>query len=360
MSDAALMFIAIAGSLLAGLGAGPMLGAGQVVMGAWWPFIIGAALIAGVASWFLTAKWKAAATFMWTLVGSTLCVFILCTMAAQVPPGLAFQGTKSPPAGPREPLALHTGLDLFWGSSQTLSALDTLFKVDRLDVLSKNSLQFQQRLLLAQPRLLAPEELVALDDWVRGGGRAVILADPLLVWPSDLPLGDRRRPPVTSLLDPLLARWGLVLEPAQPAPVERRFVEGNRLLLAEGASHFTTRHSDFARCQQIGDGFMVTCRVGEGKVRLIADADLLDERLWQSSDSERLTSDTMALLDRWLRRPLSPATEWPNAASWVRSETDVKAGLRWALLAALSWACAGAAILALCAKGVSRWRAAKP
>ncbi|AUW57470.1 hypothetical protein C1T17_04495 [Sphingobium sp. SCG-1] len=346
MSDAALMFIAIAGSLLAGLGVGPILGAGQVVMGAWWPFILAAAFIAGAASWFCMVKWRVAALSLWTLIGSMLSVFILCGMAAQTPPRLVFHTSNPPAAGPREPLGLHTGLDLFWGSSQTLSALDTLFKVDRLDVLSPSSLQFKQRLLLAQPRLLAPEELVALDDWVRGGGRAVILADPLLVWPSDLPLGDRRRPPVTSLLDPLLTRWGLVLEPAQPALVERRFVEGNRLLLTEGASHFTTRHSDFARCQQVGDGFMVTCRVGEGKVRLIADADLLDERLWQSSEGERLMSDTMALLDRWLRRPLSPATEWPNAINWVRNEADVKAGLRWALLVALLWAFAGAAILA--------------
>ena len=50
-------------------------------------------------------------------------------------------------------------------------------------------------LLAIQPRALPAEELVALDNWVRDGGRIVLLADPMLEWPSERPLGDRLRPP---------------------------------------------------------------------------------------------------------------------------------------------------------------------
>src|SRR3546814_20851510 len=62
-------------------------------------------------------------------------------------------------------------------------------------------------LLLAHPPALAPRDLVAVDAFVRGGGRAVILADALSGWPARHPLGDPRNPPVTSLLTPLLDPW---------------------------------------------------------------------------------------------------------------------------------------------------------
>ena len=56
---------------------------------------------------------------------------------------------------------------------------------------------------MAQPLAQAPENLVALDDWVRGGGRVLLLADPMLEWPSKRPLGDPLRPP------PMFADTGL-------------------------------------------------------------------------------------------------------------------------------------------------------
>ena len=67
-------------------------------------------------------------------------------------------------------------------------------------------------LLAAQPRALPAEELVALDAWVRGGGRLVLLADPLLEWPSKRPLGDRMRPPMAYADTGLLLHWGLRLD----------------------------------------------------------------------------------------------------------------------------------------------------
>ncbi|MBO9581406.1 MAG: hypothetical protein J7498_10995, partial [Sphingobium sp.] len=58
-----------------------------------------------------------------------------------------------------------------------------------IDLLNVTTLHGVAHLLLIQPRLLAPTELVALDDWVKAGGTVTILADPLLRWPDERPLG---------------------------------------------------------------------------------------------------------------------------------------------------------------------------
>ena len=70
---------------------------------------------------------------------------------------------------------------------------------------------------MAQPRAQPAEDLVALDNWVRGGGRVLLLADPMLEWPSERPLGDPFRPPPTFADTGLLAHWGLKLDaPDEP------------------------------------------------------------------------------------------------------------------------------------------------
>ena len=129
-------------------------------------------------------------------------------------------------------LMLMTALPLIWGEGGAFDPasrpqlsykqLQREFRVRPLDVLDEAGLASGRLLLLAQPRVLAPVELVALDAWVRGGGRALILTDPLLLWPSALPIGDVRRPPAIGLLGPLLAHWGLALDPpaeARPRPI---------------------------------------------------------------------------------------------------------------------------------------------
>lgn len=297
-----------------------------------------------MAGWIIGRRRSSAFIAMWTCLGSWVAVLVLCGVAAQSLPSLGRQSASSSITGPRERLAIMSGLDLFWGRSRTLDDLNRGFEIDRLDVLSESRLADHDLLLLAQPRLLRPEELVALDSWIRSGRRAVILADPLLLWPSDLAMGDRRRPPVTSLLDPLLAHWGLRLEPATSS-VQRRFVGEGRLLLMAGSSHFTLTRSTFARCRPMDNGWAVTCRVGEGKVRVIADADLLDDRLWQTADGRSLVADNITLLDHWLRRPMVEARAWEGARIWVHSGRDVTLGLRWALLSLVIWAVVGGALL---------------
>jgi hypothetical protein len=103
----------------------------------------------------------------------------------------------------RPAVTVMTSLPIVWGEmgplaggvpSESWLSLGREFALRPVDFLDRSSLGQARLMLLAQPRLLAPEELVAFDEWVRGGGRALILADPALAWPSALPPGDVRRP----------------------------------------------------------------------------------------------------------------------------------------------------------------------
>jgi hypothetical protein len=85
---------------------------------------------------------------------------------------------------------LMTGLPIVWGeagpfdpASKPAAAyveLQREFAFRPVDVLDADSLGRGKLLFLAQPQRLAPAELAALDAWIRGGGRALILTDPML------------------------------------------------------------------------------------------------------------------------------------------------------------------------------------
>lgn len=186
-----------------------------------------------------------------------------------------------------------TSLPLVWGEgglgdilaqgdkSPALTLVESLAPVDPVDVIDVNTLSRHRALMLAQPRRLAPQELVALDSWVRSGGRLLMFADPMLVWPSNYPLGDNRRPVPVSLLDPLLDHWGLKLGNAQAGGVSERIVA------VRGAKVVTMRPGSWSRlgpsCRK--DGIVAMCRIGRGRVIAVADADWLDARIWPSPDS---------------------------------------------------------------------------
>jgi hypothetical protein len=202
------------------------------------------------------------------------------------------------------------------GPDPVAAALSRHFRIEFIDFLSAPSLAAAEgRLLLAHPRALQPAELVALDGLVREGGRAVILADPALAWPSGLPLGDPRRPPVTSLLDPLLTHWGLVLEPAKDSRNIIRWRMGDgRLLASVGASRFRRSAGD---CMLEAKALLARCRPGRGEALLVADADLLNPALWMGEDGTHgghdRTADNMQLVVRWLGigdKELAPRTGW--------------------------------------------------
>ena len=194
--------------------------------------------------------------------------------------------TEQKAAEVRPDLMLMTALPIIWGEkgafdptgrpAQAYTALQREFQVRPLDVLDKASLGRGDLLLLAQPRALAPEELVELDEWVRRGGRALILTDPALVWPSELALGDSRRPPPIGLLDPILTHWGIRIDP----PADRALVveggESRRLAMAAPGTIATSNSG----CSVERSRHLARCRIGRGEVILLADADLLHDSLW--------------------------------------------------------------------------------
>jgi hypothetical protein len=175
-------------------------------------------------------------------------------------------------------------------------------------------------LLLAHPRALAPQELVAIDTFVRGGGRAVVLADALSGWPARHPLGDPRNPPITSLLTPLLDHWGVTLTaaPADDQEAQAVDIDDTRLRLFS-AGRFVRLKS---QCDAFADYRILRCRIGAGEAWLVGDADLLFAPAWQPlvpGAAHLRQADTM----EWLSARL-----WPGAGNallhpiWIRARAN--------------------------------------
>jgi hypothetical protein len=198
---------------------------------------------------------------------------------------LAFRNRGGDEIAPRAPeqrpvLLLLTSLPLLFGEdfsleggSPALKALLTRYRVAPIIVTSEVERGRGRLLLMAHPRAQPAEDLVALDDWVRSGGRLLLLADPMLEWPSKRPLGDPLRPPPMFMDTGLLAHWGLRLDPPQRRGIEARTLAGYDIVtVSPGSLH--------GSCDISADGFIARCRIGKGTVTVIADADLLDvERL---------------------------------------------------------------------------------
>ncbi|HEU0097888.1 MAG TPA: hypothetical protein VFQ67_03850 [Allosphingosinicella sp.] len=189
-----------------------------------------------------------------------------------------------------------TGLPLVWGEKGPFDPdsrpapayveLSREFDFRPVDVLDPATLARGRRLFLAQPKRLAPAEMVALDAWIRKGGRALILTDPMLTWPSQLPFGDIRRPPPVGLLSPLLAHWGMSLEaPAAPGIVDARW--DARPIRLDSPGRFRSSGRD---CAVDPGGWRAVCRLGTGVAILVADADLLRDSLWAPREADNLVA----------------------------------------------------------------------
>jgi len=181
------------------------------------------------------------------------------------------------PARERPTLLLLTSLPLVFGEdfsveqngSPVLRALDTRYRVVPISVTDPSELAKGRLLLMAHPLAQPADDLVALDQWVHRGGRLVLLADPMLEWPSKRPPGDPLRPPPMFMDTGLLAHWGLRLD----APDER----GARQQGLGGFKVTTVSPGQlFGRCRIARDRLVADCSVGRGRAIVIADADFLD------------------------------------------------------------------------------------
>ncbi|WP_231568368.1 DUF4350 domain-containing protein [Novosphingobium malaysiense] len=228
-------------------------------------------------------------------------------------------------------LGLYTSLPITWGESDDIGdllspdrpghwalpvlksagdfvPLDSLADADGAMPLPQDAI-----LVLAQPRPLSPQENVALDKWVAGGGHVLLLADPMLTSHSRFALGDPRRPQDIALLSPILARWGLELEfddaqapgeyavslseGALPVNLPGRF----RLLGKSGEAGARGKTGDIVGdCRLEAEGVLADCRSGKGHIVAVADAALLEN----PPDSAAVARRTV-ILEKLLQRTRS-------------------------------------------------------
>lgn len=201
-------------------------------------------------------------------------------------------GNSGEPVQPKTTIGLSTSLPLIWGESGdirgqlaqdaprhwALAVLEERGSVVALDTLAGPQglgLPASGLLVLIQPRPLSAEENVALDAWVRGGGRVLLFADPMLTAESAYAIGDPRRPETIAMLSPILRHWGLnpEFDDTQSA--------GARTLTPFGIEVPVDLPGRFradasAPCRLEVDGFVADCTIGHGRVLVLADAALFD------------------------------------------------------------------------------------
>ncbi|WP_429277566.1 motility-associated ABC transporter substrate-binding family protein [Novosphingobium gossypii] len=162
-------------------------------------------------------------------------------------------------------------------------------------------------LVLAQPRPLTAQENVALDAWVRGGGRVLLFVDAMLTGHSLFAPGDPRRPQDVAMLSPILSRWGLELtfddgqeageRMAGPIPVN---LPGILRPLGKSGGASGKAGDVVAQCRIEVQGLVADCLSGKGRIVAVADAALL-ENPPESSALEARQAALARLLDRLAR-----------------------------------------------------------
>jgi hypothetical protein len=167
------------------------------------------------------------------------------------------------------PLVFNEGFALTGGGSPALNKLQSRYRVLPISVTDGAELAKGDLLLMAQPPAQTAENLVVLDQWVRRGGHLLLLADPMLEWPSKLPLGDPLRPSAVFMDTGLLAHWGLRLDaPDRRGPAPRKL--GSFEVMTDSPGSLS------GSCDISDDRLVAHCRIGRGRATIIADADLLD------------------------------------------------------------------------------------
>jgi hypothetical protein len=191
------------------------------------------------------------------------------------------------------PLVFGEQFSIEGGGSPALEALEARYRVVPISVTDDKDLARGRLLLMAHPLAQPAEGLVALDAWVRGGARVLLLADPMLEWPSSRRLGDPLRPPPVFMDTGLLAHWGLRLDSGDGrGPKLRRLGQREVLTASPGAL--------FGGCEISSDRLVAHCRIGKGRATVVADADLLGVDHLGSAAQHNLDAilDELARLER--------------------------------------------------------------
>jgi hypothetical protein len=201
------------------------------------------------------------------------------------PPAVA----QAEPQEARAPLGLMGTIPIYWGEAEQFgdliggaaeahwarAELEREYALRPIAYLDEAALAGLDQLLLAQPRPLSGEENVALDAWVRGGGRLLLFADPLMTGHSEFGLGDRRRPQDVVLLSPILNHWGLALQFADDQPLGTRVAQDGDLAVPVNLpGQFKLAGAE--GCALSAEGLLARCAIGRGHATILADAALLD------------------------------------------------------------------------------------
>lgn len=197
----------------------------------------------------------------------------------------------------RPPLGLMTSLPIYWGETAQISdlldgsvqrhwvrdLLEENYALVPLDVLGttngqpREDLAALDHLIVAQPRALTAADNVALDRWVRKGGRLLLVLDPMMTEHSPYHIGDKRRFNDVALIPPLLDRWGLSFGYDKDAP-PRQVPFGSTAIPAEeyGTLSLTTPSAEES-CAVEAAGLVARCRIGAGQALIVADAAFLNQ-----------------------------------------------------------------------------------
>jgi hypothetical protein len=217
----------------------------------------------------MTAARRRALVLLFAVVAAAAIGFAILNRSPALP--------RARPPGQRPTLLLLTSLPLVFGEdfslqgggSPALKALEMRYRVVPISVTDPPDLAKGRLLLMAHPLAQPAQDLVALDTWVRAGGHVLLLADPMLEWPSQRPLGDPLRPPPMFMDTGLLAHWGLRLD----APDER----GPKTEMVGGYDVATVSPGLlFGGCRIGADRLVARCRIGSGRATIVADADWID------------------------------------------------------------------------------------
>lgn len=215
---------------------------------------------------------------------------------------IGWTGARQEQPAERARLGLMTSLPIYWADGADITTilaegasapwtrttleqryelvpLDTLAAVEEggPDAAQVDPLRGIDRLLVVQPRGLSPQDNVALDKWVQAGGQLFYVLDPMLTGMYAVPLGDPRHPSAAGLIPPVLTRWGLGVRFDDRQALELHTVEtgaGRVPVMLAGTVQLDPHIAP--RCTVEGEALLAQCRVGKGRVTLLADAALFE------------------------------------------------------------------------------------
>lgn len=208
---------------------------------------------------------------------------------------------------PRERVGLMTSLPIYWSETADIAALASgqgelpwaraaleedyiLQPLDTLVNEDESHRENYDRLIIAQPRALSPQDNVVLDEWVNKGGRLLLVIDPLLTGNYSVPLGHPSHPVAVGLLPPVLERWGIGVRYDENQPLALRTIEADELgIPVVMAGEVFLLDSGSAACDISHEGVLAICDVGGGRVTLVADATLFEFHQ-ESADHRKLLS----------------------------------------------------------------------